>query len=73
LIVRLLLWNLADSKTTLAELRERLPPVGERDAWLSNEPTERLGLICFGEPPDLTELRELIGKDAEIYEEFDEE
>ena len=71
--VRLLLWNLADSKTTLAEVREHLPPIAGRNAWLSNDATERFGLVCFGRLPDLTGLRELIGKDAELYEEFDEE
>jgi hypothetical protein len=69
---RILLWALADSKTTLAELRERLPPVPEGDAWISDEATERLGLISLsGQLPDLRELRELIGKDPEVGEEFD--
>jgi hypothetical protein len=71
--VRLLLWNLADSKTTLGELRGRVPPIGDRDAWISNEVTERFGLVCFGDLPELTGLRALIGKDPDAYEEFDEE
>jgi hypothetical protein len=69
---RLVLWNLADSKTTLAELRERLPSLPEGDAWISHEATERFGLISFSEePPDLVEVRELIGKDPEVGEEFE--
>jgi hypothetical protein len=68
--VRLLLWSLADSKTTLDELRAQLPALPEGDVWISHEPTERFGLISFsGEVPP--EIRELIGKDPEIGEEFE--
>ena len=74
MIVRLVLWNLADSKTTLGELRERLPELPGGDVWISDEATERFGLISFAdEPPDLTEVRGLIGKDPEVGEEFDVE
>ena len=74
MLVRLLLWSLADSKTTLAELRGRLPELPDGDVWISDEATERFGLISFAEePPDLGELRELIGKDPELGEEFDVE
>ena len=72
--VRLLLWSLADSQTTLEELRGRLPELADGDVWISDEATERLGLISFAdEPPDLGELHELIGKDPELGEEFDVE
>jgi hypothetical protein len=72
LTVRLLLWNLADSKTTLDELRANLPDLPERDAWISDEATERFGLISFsGRADGLEPIRELIGKDPEIGEEFD--
>ena len=72
MIVRLLVWNLADSKTTLDELREHLPPLEPPDVWISNEASERFGLVSFGEElPDLSRVRELIGKDPEIGEEFD--
>ena len=68
--VRLLLWSLADSKTTLDELRAQLPALPEGDVWVSHEPTERFGLISFsGEVPP--ETRELIGKDPEVGEEFE--
>ena len=43
-IVRLLLWNLADSKTSLDELRPRLEPSTNR-TWISDETTERFGVI----------------------------
>ena len=68
--VRLLLWSLADSKTTLDELRAQLPELPEGDAWISHEPSERFGLISFsGAIPE--GIRELIGKDPEIGEEFE--
>jgi len=74
-IVRLLLWNLADSKTSLEELRPRLEP-GANRTWISDEATERFGVIetwegAAGDFPE--EIRELIGKDPEIAEEFEVE
>jgi len=36
LTVRLLLWNLADSKTNLDELRSKLPDLPEGDQWISD-------------------------------------
>jgi hypothetical protein len=74
LIARILIWNLNDSKTTLDELREHLPELDDEGShWISNEVAERFGLIALGDLPDLNELRELIGVDAVIYEEFDVE
>jgi hypothetical protein len=68
--VRLLLWSLAESKTTLDELRAQLPDLPEGDLWISHEPSERFGLISFsGEIPD--EIRDLIGKEPEVGEEFE--
>jgi hypothetical protein len=74
-IVRIFLWNLADSKTTLDELREQLPELESGDAWISNEASERFGLITFsGEVPrELSRVRELIGRDPDVGEEFDVE
>jgi hypothetical protein len=75
MIVRLLLWNLADSKTTLAELRARLDPDPNR-TWISDENTERFGVIetWDSEPDEFpVEIRDLIGRDPEIAEEFDVE
>lgn len=71
-VVRILLWNLADSKTSLEEVQAQLPPLADGDLWLANEPQERFGLVATsGELPDLQRLRELIGKDPEVVEEFD--
>ena len=75
MIVRLLLWNLADSKTTLDELRPQLTPAPNR-TWISDENTDRFGAIetwdeAAGAFP--AEIRELIGKEPDIAEEFDVE
>jgi hypothetical protein len=84
-IVRLVLWNLADSKTTLAELRHHIGDASEDvpglrfRAWISDETTERFGAIELWESAEAAEqeipgrLRELIGKDPEVGETFDVE
>ena len=75
MIVRLLLWNLADSKTSIEELRPRLEPSPNR-TWISDEATERFGVIetWEDEPGDFpAELVDLIGKEPEIAEEFEVE
>ena len=75
MIVRLLLWNLADSKTTIEELREHLHPESNC-TWISDGTTERFGVIetWESEPDDFpAAIRDLIGKDPEIAEEFDVE
>jgi hypothetical protein len=71
-IARILIWNLFDSKTTLAELREHLPALPEGDVWVANEAQDRFGLISFDETlPDLGAVPELIGDEPAIAEEFD--
>jgi hypothetical protein len=70
--VRFLLWNVADSKTTLDELRAKLPDLPEGDHWISDPGTDRFGLISFsGSLAAMGRIRELIGKDPEIGEEFE--
>ena len=83
MIVRLALWSLADSKTTVGELRQYLPdepaPGLRFRAWVSDETTERFGLIELWESVEAAEqgvpsgVRELIGKDPEVGETFDVE
>ena len=71
-VVRILIWGLADSKTSLEELRAHLPDLPDGDAWIANEPQERFGLVTTsGDLPELEELRALIGKDPDVAEEFD--
>ncbi len=75
MIVRILLWNLADAKTTLDELRPRLQTAPNR-TWVSNEATERFGAVEVweGKPGEFPEeLLELIGTEPELVEEFDVE
>jgi hypothetical protein len=71
-VARILLWNIFDSKTNLAELRENLPELGEDGAWIASDAQDRFGLVWFGEDlPDLSQVRGLIGKEPEVFEEYD--
>jgi hypothetical protein len=86
-ILRLVIWNLADSKTTIDELRrylreesvdqfEEVPGLRFK-AWISDPATERWGAVYLWESEDAarqalpSRARELIGKDPDIGEEFD--
>ncbi len=74
MIARILIWSLFDSKTTLEELREHLPGLPEGDVWIANAAQDRFGLISFGdELPDIGEIRELIGEEPAVADEFDVE
>ena len=74
MVARVVIWNLADSKTTLEELREHLPNLPEGSHWITNEPAERFGLFAIGdELPELGEIPQLLGVDAVVFEEFDVE
>src|ERR687883_1990506 len=89
MVVRLVLWNLADSKTNVAELRRYLRDESVDQfaqveglrfkAWISDEATERWGAIYLWESAEAAEqelpsrVRELIGKDPDIGEIFDVE
>ena len=73
MIVRLLIWSLYDSKTTIDELRESLPELVPPSRWIWNEANDRFGVVAFGEdlPESLGWAQDLIGNDPEVYEEFD--
>jgi Putative mono-oxygenase ydhR len=88
-ILRLVIWNLADSQTTIEELRrylrdesvdqfEQVPGLRFK-AWISDESTERWGAVYLWESEEAasqvvpSRARELIGKDPDIGEEFDVE
>ena len=72
MIARILLWDLTESSTTLAELSEHLPLLPEGDAWIANEAHERFGLVSFSdELPDLQLLVDLIGEEPIVAEDFD--
>lgn len=87
MIVRFVLWNLADSMTTIEELRRYLRDEsvdawedvkGLRfKAWISDPATDRWGAISFWESAEAAEQEvpsrtgELIGKDPDVIELFD--
>ena len=73
MIVRILIWNLAASQTTIDELRATLVELEPPSEWIWNEATERFAVIAFGEelPEVLGWAQDLIGGDPNVYEEFD--
>jgi hypothetical protein len=55
-------------------LRERLPELPEGDIWISDESSDRFGLVSLSDEPfELDEIRGLIGKEPDLGEEFDVE
>jgi hypothetical protein len=71
-VVRIILWNVGDSETTIDELRARLPELDAPSRWLWNDAAERFGLIAYaGDEAAYDEARQLIGKEPEAAEEFD--
>ena len=89
MLVRIVLWDLADSKTTIAELRRYLRdesvdafadvPGLRFKAWISDEASERWGAVYVwesweaGEAELPSRARELIGKEPAVAEWFDVE
>ena len=87
MVVRIVLWNLADSMTTIEELRrylrdESVDAFAEVDglrfkAWISDAAGERWGAFYLFESLEAAEqplpgrVRELIGKDPDLTEVFD--
>jgi hypothetical protein len=87
MVVRLVIWNLADSQTNVGELRRYLRdeavPAFERvpgllfKSWFSDEVGERWGALYVWESQEASEqelpsrARELIGKNPDIVEMFD--
>jgi len=86
-VVRFVLWSLADSQTNVGELRHYLAeeavdafsevPGLLFKAWISDDASERWGAIYVFESHEASEqqlpsrARELIGKDPDIVEIFD--
>jgi hypothetical protein len=87
MVVRFVLWNLADTLTSVAELRDYLRdeavdafaevPGILFKGWISDELGERWGAVYLfesaaaAEQPLPSRARELIGKDPDIAEVFD--
>ena len=74
MLVRILIWSLYDSKTTIEELREVLEELEPPSVSVWNHASERFGVVVFGDelPGAVTQARELIGRDPDVAEEFDE-
>jgi hypothetical protein len=79
-IVRLLLWRLDDAAGSfvgLQDVLDELEPLDLPSSWLWNEAQERFGVLLVDEDPDATpppalaEIRARIGRDPDLYEEFD--
>jgi hypothetical protein len=72
-IVRILIWNLLDSRTTIDELRESLPELTPPSQWIWNEASERFGVIVVGDdlPESIGWAQDLVGSEPDVYEEFD--
>ena len=87
MLVRIVLWNLADSMTTIEELRryvrdESVDEFAEVEglrfkAWISDALGERWGAFYLFESREAADqelpgrARELIGKQPDLVEEFD--
>jgi hypothetical protein len=79
MIVRILLWRLDETTPSFENLRDaldELEPLAPPGSVLVNEAAERIGALVVAEdeeelPPQLGVLRELVGRDPDVYEEFD--
>jgi len=87
MLVRLVLWSLADSNASIADLRRYLRDESLAQfadvpgllfkAWVSDEATERWGAIYVWESVEASEqelpsrARELIGRDPDVIDLFD--
>jgi hypothetical protein len=72
-VVRLLIWNVLESQTTIDELRDSLPELDEPSRWIWNEVTDRFGAVVYGEdlPEAIGWAQDLVGDEPDVYEEFD--
>jgi hypothetical protein len=78
-IVRILLWRLDERTSSFEALRgqlDELEPLAPPSALLVNEAAERIGALVVADedeplPGQLEELRALLGRDPDLYEEFD--
>ena len=73
MLVRLLLWDVVESKASIDELRESLPDLVEPSHWIWNDATERFGAIVVGEdlPESIGWAQDLLGGEPDVYEESD--
>ena len=71
--MRVLIWNVVDSKMSIDELRESVPELVTPSRWIWNEATERFGVLAFGDelPESVGWAQDLVGAEPDVYEEFD--
>jgi hypothetical protein len=72
-LVRLLIWNTVESRTSVDELREALPALAPPSQWIWNDVTERFGALVHGDdlPEAIGWAQDLVGGEPDVYEEFD--
>jgi hypothetical protein len=79
MVVRVVLWRLDERTPPVDELRDRLDglePLTPPSAFLVNEAAEQIGMLDVAdddEPPpaQLGALRDLVGRDPDLYEEYE--
>jgi len=74
-VIRLFIWNVAESQATIDELRDFVTELDPPSAWIRNEATERFGVIVYGDelPESIGWAQDLIRSEPDVYEEFDAE
>jgi hypothetical protein len=78
-IVRIVLWRLDDRTPPVEELRDRideLEPLSAPSAFLVNEGAEQIGMLLVAEDddppsPQVEALRDLVGREPDLYEEYE--
>jgi hypothetical protein len=79
MIVRLLFWRLGDADASIDQVRDLLDQLESLEppsTWLWNDSHERFGALIVADgdeppPPQLDQLRALLGREPDLYEEFD--
>jgi hypothetical protein len=79
MIVRLLFWRLGEADASFEQVRDlldQLEPLESPSTWLWNDSHERFGALLVVEedeitPPQLDQVRFLVGREPDLYEEFD--
>ena len=73
MLARVLIWNVAESKTTIDELRESLPELEAPSGWIWNEVTDGSASSRSAKsfPSSIGWAQDLVGDEPDVYEEFD--
>ena len=74
MLLRILIWNVSESKTTIDELRESLPElIAAEPLDLERGQPSASASLAFGEdlPEAIGWAQDLVGAEPDVYEEFD--